>query len=423
MKDEELLVFMTWFTDSRSGIEVKSLDDTNVNSDNKANMEQILESMMVKLLGSLIKVITQKIKKLNLKTLIGVVWSLSRLNLQAEDKVLILFADIKTEILTKLEDLSEKSIAMLMWCYSRQESPDKEFLEKLKNWIQDITHPSFDNFDLMLIVHAWKIFEGSHLKEDNDFMSTTMSMLSYLESYVVKEIKKMNIHEFMTVSTFYLMRNLCSQKTATVFKNMIVEHIDEFNQVQLALLISSLKANTLEDHTYLIDTLTSKIEEKNEDDELPDVDEEKLRLLIREKLKQMMAEKQHKAETDQKLGIKSDRATKEQESYFDLSNLNKKNQDDSSSTHNERTEDSQKHYKDVPKKQSSVEEEQISQDEPELDEGKMLKDKIKNVFGIKTKSQETVKESQDDKANEKPRVKSGISLKDYLLKKKKTDKK
>ena len=418
MKDEEILILLSCFTDSKSGVEIGTLNDSKVEEEKQKNIEKILDQMMTKLLGTVVKVVSQKIKKFQLRTLIGIVWTLSRLNLQADDKVILLFTEIKAEIMKRSSELSEKSIAMLLWWYSRQEYPDKEFIEILKKSVKNLNQPSYDNFDLMLIVQAWKLFEGSHLKDDNDFMSTTMDMLSYLESFVTKEIKKMNIHEFMTVTTFYLLRNIGTTNTITVFKNMIVEHIDEFNQVQLALLISALKANTLEDHTYLINTLTSKIEENNEDDELPDIDEEKLRLLIRERLKKMVAEKENKEEVEGKLGIKTGRSAKDQESYFDIpvSRHNKQ----TSKVKEDKKESEASHKTKVDKKEEPPIDEK---EEPIIDEKQILRDKIKYVFGMDAKTQVKQpienKEQQAQEIKEKPKTKSGEILKEYLIKKKK----
>lgn len=173
---------------------------------------------------------------------------------------------------------------MLLWSYSKVESPDEMFLEKLKACVVGMKQPKFDNFDLTLIVQACKVFEGSYLAEQKDFMSSTMAMLSHLESFVIREVTKMNIHEFMTVATYYLVRNVGSTKLVNTFKNQIVKHIDEFDRIQLALLRSSLKANTSEDHAFLIQTIEDKIKEINEAEE-DDVDEEQLRQVIRVSLR------------------------------------------------------------------------------------------------------------------------------------------
>lgn len=138
-------------------------------------------------------------KKFEEKTQVGIVWSFARLNLQSDEQIEEIFDEIKEEITPKLTKLSEKSLAMLLWSYSKVESPDELFLERIKACITGMSQPFFDHFDLTLIVQACKVFEGSFLIDRKDFMSTTMSMLNNLESHVVKNITNMNVHQFMTV--------------------------------------------------------------------------------------------------------------------------------------------------------------------------------------------------------------------------------
>ena len=62
MRDTELLMFLGWFTENST-------------------------EFSVKLLKAVLKVIDQKLTKFHTKTLVGIVWSFSRLNLQADEQV------------------------------------------------------------------------------------------------------------------------------------------------------------------------------------------------------------------------------------------------------------------------------------------------------------------------------------------------
>jgi hypothetical protein len=86
----------------------------------------------VRLLKSVVNSIKNKITKFQLKTIVGIVWNFSRLNLQGEEEIDLLFAEIKDIISQNFANLSEKSVSMLLWSYSKVENPDQEFLEKLK---------------------------------------------------------------------------------------------------------------------------------------------------------------------------------------------------------------------------------------------------------------------------------------------------
>lgn len=374
MKDEDLLTFLRCFTENSS-------------------------EFSVRLLKTVISVITKKITQFELKTLVAIVWSFSRLNLQADEQVAPLFIEVKEQVKPKLPELSEKSCAILLWAYSREESPDQTFLEQLKSVIINMKQPRFDNFDLLLIVQASKVFEGSYLREDKDFMSRTTVMLENLESFIKMELKKMNVHEFMTIVSFYLARNIGTKDLVTLFKNQIVEHIDEFDQVQLALLRASLKANTLDDHAYLIETIEGKMKANNKTEEVK-LDEEKLRMMIREKLIAMKKQKDKQKQTAKKLGIKETH-TESKQKYFD----------------------------------SSVRAEMgdAVQDKPKVTEKDIMKEKVKTLFKQTPKGDPTPVDPEkklaeidklvDDMEEEmqKPVSKPKINLKDYLKSKKDKD--
>ena len=250
-------------------------------------------------------VIKNKLTKLSTKTQVGIIWSFSRLNLQGDENVLELFDEIRELLKPQLSKLSEKSLAMILWSYSKVESPDQEFLEKAKNCISNINRPIYDHFDLTLIVQACKLFEGSHLIEDHNFMASTMAMLNYLESHIINHVEKMNVHQFITVSTFFLLRNIGSTKVINVFKSQITKHIEEFDRIQLALIRDALQRNTQGDHEYLVKIVEDKIEEINqaEADSLEDEKiEEMARKIIKMKLEKIMRERQRKKEADKKIG-------------------------------------------------------------------------------------------------------------------------
>jgi hypothetical protein len=219
-------------------------------------------------------------------------------------------------------------------------------------------------------------------------MSSTMNMMSHLEYFIIREVNKMNIHQFMTVSVFYLRKNVGTSKLVNVLKNAIVKHIEEFDRIQLTLLRAALQANTLEDNTPLIKTLEERIDYINEE-ETASVDEEQLRMLIRKKLMKIKEDTEKKKETNRKLGIdkRDDRATSDSK-YFEV--------------------------------KSSVEEpvKEAAEDEGFIDEKAILKNKLMskitgNVVEEK-KDEPTPKRKEVEAKNEMPNMKKPTLLKDYL---------
>jgi hypothetical protein len=219
-------------------------------------------------------------------------------------------------------------------------------------------------------------------------MSSTMNMMSHLEYFIIREVNKMNIHQFMTVSVFYLRKNVGTSKLVNVLKNAIVKHIEEFDRIQLTLLRAALQANTLEDNAPLIKTLEERIDYINEE-ETASVDEEQLRMLIRKKLMKIKEDTEKKKETNRKLGIdkRDDRATSDSK-YFEV--------------------------------KSSVEEpvKEAAEDEGFIDEKAILKNKLMskitgNVVEEK-KDEPTPKRKEVEAKNEMPNMKKPTLLKDYL---------
>ena len=369
MRDEDLLRFLQCFTENSTDFSVK-------------------------LLKSVVNSISKKLTKFQLKTQVGIIWSFGRLNLQSDEEIERLFMEIKEIISKQMTELSEKSIAMLMWSYSKEESPDQMFLEKLKACVSGMKQPKFDNFDLTLIVQSCNVFEGSFLKEDVDFMSSTMNMMGHLEHYVIKEVKNLNIHQFMTIAVFYLRKNIGSSKLLNVLKNSIVAHMEEFDRIQLTLLRAALQNNTLGEHDHLISTLEAKIEEINSK-ETAEIDEEKLRMMIREKLIKLKEQQDKSSQIKQKLGIDKEPIRSE------------KQNNTGRNPHESADDQPQQEYEEA------------------LDEKVILKNKFKNILKTHKKpevveSKPVVKESNKSGEQVQGKPKSRL-LKDYLKNKKKME--
>jgi hypothetical protein len=219
-------------------------------------------------------------------------------------------------------------------------------------------------------------------------MSSTMNMMSHLEYFIIREVNKMNIHQFMTVSVFYLRKNVGTSKLVNVLKNAIVKHIEEFDRIQLTLLRAALQANTLEDNTPLIKTLEERIDYINEE-ETASVDEEQLRMLIRKKLMKIKEDTEKKKETNRKLGIdkRDDRATSDSK-YFEV-----------------------KSSVEIPVKEAA-------EDEGFIDEKAILKSKLMSkITGHvveEKKDEPTPKRKEVEAKNEVPNMKKPTLLKDYL---------
>ena len=94
-----------------------------------------------------------------------------------------------------------------------------------------------DNFDILLLVQMiGNIQEDPNLMKNDDLLQKAMQQAKQLDALVLKNLDRMSIHEFVTISHFYLSylsEGICSKTLAESFLEKIVDSVTEFNELQL----------------------------------------------------------------------------------------------------------------------------------------------------------------------------------------------
>ena len=104
----------------------------------------------------MLRVIVEKKDKFELKTLVNVIWTLGKLDVDQGviNDILIEMRDYE-RLRDNLGGLMQKSQCILMWTYTKSERFfSKEFLLKLCKAMLEYKGPRFelDNFDVLLII-------------------------------------------------------------------------------------------------------------------------------------------------------------------------------------------------------------------------------------------------------------------------------
>ena len=69
-------------------------------------------------------------------------------------------------------------------------------------------------------------------------------MAKQLDAYALKNIDRMSVHEFVSISSFYLgllSDGVCSKALAEAFLSKIQDSVTEFNELQLVILKTTLE--------------------------------------------------------------------------------------------------------------------------------------------------------------------------------------
>ena len=92
-----------------------------------------------------------------------------------------------------------------------------------------------DNFDLLLITQAASHLERSQdVSEDHMFMSKLAQLTQMCDTFALKNLDSMNIHEYTTTVIYYMGRpEICSSQLRRALLNKMNESIQEFNEYQL----------------------------------------------------------------------------------------------------------------------------------------------------------------------------------------------
>ena len=193
-----------------------------------------------KFMQIILKVIDDKKDRFQLRTLVHIIWSLSKIDFSASERVIQVLKDLKDypRLVVGLEGMYQKSQCILLWTYSRHEQLlDKEFLSKVMDSMLSFQGQVFnlDNFDLLLIIQAANHLERSQaVKDDPVFFTKIMQLTQMIDTFVLKNVENMNLHEFTTMVIYYFNHNdICSPQLKRMLLNKILESTGEFNEYQL----------------------------------------------------------------------------------------------------------------------------------------------------------------------------------------------
>ena len=114
---------------------------------------------------------------------------------------------------------------------------DKEFLTKVIDAMLGFQGQVFrlDNFDLLLIIQAASHLERSQdVSEDYMFMSKLTQLTQMCDTFALKNLDSMNIHEYTTTVIYYMNHpEICSSQLKRALLNKMNESVQEFNEYQL----------------------------------------------------------------------------------------------------------------------------------------------------------------------------------------------
>lgn len=149
--------------------------------------------------------------------------------------------------------MQQKNVVILLWTYTRDprltaEPACRALVEKCLDAMLQYQTQFFkvDNFDLLLLVQtARHVQKDPHLKDNADVVSKLMQQMRQLDAHCLQSIDLMSVHEFVTVSTFYLSllsEGVCSKSLAEALLGKIGESLGEFNELQLVLFKSTIES-------------------------------------------------------------------------------------------------------------------------------------------------------------------------------------
>ncbi len=128
-----------------------------------------------KFMSIILDVVKDKKERFQMKTIVHMIWALARLDFTSE-RVMDLLIDLREypRLNSQMDQLYQKSQAILLWTYSRDERIcTKEFILKVVKALCVYQGPKFDleNFDLLLIIQSIMHLERGFLKDDIEFMN------------------------------------------------------------------------------------------------------------------------------------------------------------------------------------------------------------------------------------------------------------
>lgn len=181
---------------------------TGENADNNKFSEKFMKLVLL--------VIREKKDRFALRTLVQVIWSCAKIDFTNDNFELVpLLKEFAAyERLTNgLQSLYQKSQAILLWTYTRDERLLRD--EQCQKFIHQtldalVMFPDqFDNFDLTLIVQSITNVRNAKC---NDFMQKLFVLAQRCDAVCLQQIPKMSIHEFVTITQFYLQNSIIASK-------------------------------------------------------------------------------------------------------------------------------------------------------------------------------------------------------------------
>ena len=195
-----------------------------------------------KFLDLVIKVIKDKRDRFSLSTIVNLLWSCSKIDFSSERAEIIeMYQDYAQyeRLIRGMPMMQQKSLAILIWTYTRDmrlmaDQNCRHFVEKavdamLQYQTQSLT---VDNFDLLLLAQSI-----THIQDDQpsqNILSKLIQLAKQLDAYALKNIDRMSVHEFVSISSFYLgllSDGVCSKALAEAFLGKIQDSVTEFNEL------------------------------------------------------------------------------------------------------------------------------------------------------------------------------------------------
>ncbi|CDW91217.1 UNKNOWN [Stylonychia lemnae] len=275
-------------------------------------------SFSQKFLDIIINVIQEKKDRFQLKTLVNIIFAFSKIDFDytSIQQILLDFRDYE-RLIVSLPNMLQKSQCILLWTYSRNEQIiDANFLQKICQAILHYESGVFelDNFDLLLLSQSIMHIQRSELSKDADYMQQFYDLAKTAETFAIKNIERMNIHEFATIMLFYLQNDQCITKQ--LIEKMIPkieDCVSEFNELQLSMIQKAIIKFAIKNQEKYERTLFQQCLEKLQE-ELDGIQlekefiesEERILETIRERIKQRIENepkpfKPHYTPSDSKL--------------------------------------------------------------------------------------------------------------------------
>lgn len=250
-----------------------------------------------KFLRIVINVINERIQAFTLRTLVNIIWSLAKLDIQNSkgiDEVLISLRKYD-RLVSGLESMSQKNQCILFWVYSRNPAIfDKDFVSEIIDAMLSYQGQVFklDNFDLLLICQsAMHLERNLKVCEDDEFMDKVARLTQMCDTHVLMEIPNFNLHEFTVIVIYYLNRSsVCSRDLRNALLAKLQQCVPDFNEYQLHVFLHTLQ-ELKQEESHPTDIQRIEVVEAALQHELSELQEEKVLLEAEDKIRETIRAK------------------------------------------------------------------------------------------------------------------------------------